>query len=165
MEISKKKALFQGSFDPFTRGHESIVQRALTIFDEVIVLIVHNSAKTGFFPLEMRKKIIENTFRNESRVKVMTSEGLTVNVAQREGVCCFVRGVRTVRDYEYEMSIAEVNLKFSGIETILFYTLPQFSHISSTLVREWLKYGKDMTEYLPANLDPELLQQILTKEV
>lgn len=158
---SKKKALFQGSFDPFTRGHESIVQRALTIFDEVIVLVVHNSAKSGFFTLETRKKIIENAFRDEPRVKVMASEGLTINVAKEEGVCSLIRGVRTVQDFEYEMGIAEVNLKFSGIETILLYTLPEFSHISSTIVREWLKFGKDMTEYLPSNLEPALMKQIL----
>ncbi len=157
----KKIALFQGSFDPFTRGHESIVERALTMFDEVVVLVVHNSAKQGFFPVKTRVKIIEEAFKNEVRVKVMASEGLTVEVAKTVGACCFLRGVRTVQDYEYEMNIADVNRRFSGVETVLLYTLPEFSHISSTIVREWLKYGKDMTEYLPANLSPTLMKEIL----
>lgn len=160
---NEKIAVFQGSFDPFTRGHESIVQRALNIFDRVVVLVVHNSLKQGYFDVDTRVRIIEDTFSGEPRVSVMASDGLTVNVAKQVGACCFVRGVRTVQDYEYEMSIAEVNLKFSGIETLLLYTLPEFSHISSTIVREWLKYGKDMTEYLPKGLSPHMLAQVLSK--
>lgn len=161
--MSNKIALFQGSFDPFTRGHESIVQRALTIFDQVVVLVVHNSLKHGFFDVDTRVKIIEDTFCNEPRVRVMASDGLTIDVARQVGACCFIRGVRTVQDYEYEMGIAEVNLKFSGIETMLLYTRPELSHISSTIVREWLKYGKDMTGYLPQGLSKPMLTHLLTR--
>lgn len=160
MTEEKKIALFQGSFDPFTRGHQSIVERALTIFDEVVILVVRNHAKKGLFPFEMRQRIIECTFSKQPRVRVLSSEGLTINVAKEVGACALLRGVRTVQDYEYEMSIADVNRRFSGIETILLYTLPEYSHISSTIVREWFKYGKDMTDYLPTGLSPELIAQI-----
>ena len=157
----KKIALFQGSFDPFTRGHQSIVNRALTIFDEVVVAVVHNSAKHGgFFPVDMRLKIAADAFRHQPRVKVVASDGLTIDVAKRVGACCLLRGVRSVQDFEYEMPIAEVNRQFSGIETMLIYTLPQLSHINSTVVREWLKHGKDMTHYLPEGLSVELLKEI-----
>lgn len=160
---NKKIALFQGSFDPFTRGHESIVNRILSIFDEVVVLVVPNSAKKGFLPTSMRVKIIEDTFAQEPRVSVRESNSLTIDVAREVGACCMVRGVRSTQDFEYEMGIAEVNRKFSGIETMLIYTLPQYGHISSTVVREWIKYGKDMTHYLPQALSPALRDEILNQ--
>lgn len=157
----KKTALFQGSFDPFTRGHQAIVNRALSIFDEVVVAVVHNSAKpSGYFPVEMRLRIAADAFRHEPRVKVVASEGLTIDVAKQVGACCLLRGVRSTADFDYEMPIAEVNRQFSGIETMLIYTLPQHSHINSTVVREWLKHGKDMTHYLPEGLSEALLKEI-----
>ncbi len=161
----KKIALFQGSFDPFTRGHESIVLRALSIFDEVVVTVVHNSAKpSGMFPVEARVAIIADTFAHEPRVRVMASEGLTIEVAKQVGACCLLRGVRSAADFDYEQQIAEVNRQFSGIESMLISTLPQHSHISSTVVREWLKFGRDMTGYLPEGLSPQMRQRVLARD-
>ena len=161
---NKRIALFQGSFDPFTRGHESIVKRALSTFDEVVVAVVNNSQKSYMFTKEMRMEIIKSTFRNEPRVKVVYGNGLTIDVAKEVGACCLLRGVRSIQDFEYEMGNAEANRRFGGIETLLMYTLPEMSHISSTMVREWLKYGKDMTSYLPEGIDKELLNTINKNE-
>lgn len=156
----KKIAVFQGSFDPFTRGHENIVERALGIFDEVIVAVVHNSQKQGFLPVDMRVKVIEDVFRGESRVKVVSSEGLTVDIAHDMGACCLLRGVRSVTDFEYEKGNAEVNLRLSGIETVLLYTSPEVSHISSTIIRELLKFNKDIKDYMPIRISDTMLQKV-----
>lgn len=156
-------ALFQGSFDPFTRGHEDIVLRALTLFDQVVVLVVRNSLKHGFFAVPDRVRIIENAFSREPRVRVMASEGLTIDVARQVGACALVRGVRNAQDFDYEAAIGDVNRRFSGgIETVLLPTRPELSHVSSTIVREWLKYGKDLTDYLPKGLDEATRQWVLS---
>lgn len=159
--MKKKIAMFQGSFDPFTRGHESVVLRALSIFDEVVVVVASNSLKRYYFSEEMRLRIIESTFASEPRVRVMASDKMTIDAAREERACCLLRGVRTVRDFEYETAIAEANRLNSGIETLLLYPLPQYSHISSTIVREWLKWGKDMTSYLPQGIAPDVLHAVL----
>lgn len=159
---NKRIALFQGSFDPFTRGHESIVMRALSIFDEVVIAVVHNSQKHGFLPVDFRVRLIEDAFKGESRVKVVCSEGLTVNIAKEEGACCLLRGVRNTIDFEYEKGNAEVNLRLSGIETVLLYTSPATSHISSTIVRELLKFDKEIKDYMPEHLSIEMLEKVKT---
>ncbi len=156
----KRIALFQGSFDPFTRGHENIVERALSIFDEVVIAVVHNSQKHGFLPVDMRVKVIEDVFQNESRVKVVSSEGLTVDIARDMGASCLLRGVRSVTDFEYERGNADVNLRLSGIETMLLYTAPEVSHISSSIVRELLRFGKDITDYMPIHLTAAMLKKV-----
>ncbi|MDO4511149.1 MAG: pantetheine-phosphate adenylyltransferase [Bacteroidales bacterium] len=158
----KRIALFQGSFDPFTRGHESIVKRALSIFDEVVVAVVCNSQKRGFLPADMRVKVIEDAFRGEERVKVVCSDGLTVDVAKEVGACCLLRGIRNAIDYEYEKGNAEVNLRLSGIETIYLTTSPELSHVSSTIVRELLKFDKNIKDYMPAGLSSEMLNEVTT---
>lgn len=157
---SKKIALFQGSFDPFTRGHEDIVSRALSVFDEVVIAVVHNSQKHGFMPMELRVALIADTFKHISRVKVTSSEGLTVDIAKEMGACCLLRGVRNAIDYEYECANAEVNRRLSGFETLLLRTSPEVSHISSTIVRELLKFNKDITDYMPAGLSTEMLEKV-----
>lgn len=157
---NKRIALFQGSFDPFTRGHESIVKRALSVFDEVVIAVVHNSQKKGFLPVDLRVQLIQNAFSDEDRVKVVCSEGLTVDIAKEVGACCLLRGVRNTTDFEYEKGNAEVNLRLSGIETVLLYTSPEVSHISSTIVRELLKFDKEIKEYMPIKLSSELLEKV-----
>lgn len=157
----KRIAMFQGSFDPFTRGHESIVLRALSVFDEVVVVVVRNSLKRYYFSEDLRRRIIESAFASEPRVRVVVSDKMSIDAAREVGACCLLRGVRSVADFEYEMGIAEVNRQQSGLETLLLYTLPQYSHISSTIVREWIKWGKDMTSYLPAGMAPSVLREVL----
>lgn len=153
----KRIALFPGSFDPFTRGHESIVQRALPLFDEIVIAIGVNINKMSLTSMEERKAWIKGVFRNEPKVKVVTYTGLTVDIARECHANFILRGVRMIQDFENEMHMAEVNRKLSGLETVLLYTLPEYNHISSSIVRELVKYGLDASEYLPVNADPKLI--------
>jgi pantetheine-phosphate adenylyltransferase len=153
----KRIAMFQGSFDPFTRGHESIVRRALPLFDEIVVAVVSNIAKKPFMSLDNRLEFIKQVFKDEPRVRVVASDGLTVDVAREVGATCLLRGVRMIQDFENEMHMAEINRRLSGIETVLLYTLPEFSHISSTIVRELYNYNQDVSDYLPSGAPKHLL--------
>ena len=144
-----KKALFAGSFDPFTRGHQSIVDRTLAIADEVVIAIGVNSGKTPMFSLEQRTEMIRRVYAGNERVRVESYSGLTTDFAQSIGATFLVRGVRSIMDFEAEKSIADVNRKLTGIETVLLITEPEFSSISSSIVRELMSYGRDVTEFLP----------------
>ncbi len=152
-----KVAMFQGSFDPFTVGHESIVRRALPLFDQIVIAVVSNITKQPFMSLDSRMEFIEQVFAGEPKVRVVASDGLTVDVARQEGATCLLRGVRMIQDFENEMHMAEVNRTLGGIETLLLYTLPEYSHISSSIVRELYRYGRDVSKMLPANAPIELL--------
>ena len=154
---SRRIALFPGSFDPFTVGHESIVERALPLFDEIVIAIGINYNKLTLTTLEERVAWIEGIFRDEPRVKVISYNGLTVDAAKKCGATFMLRGVRMIQDFEYEKNLAEVNRALSGIETVLLYTLPEYSHISSSIVRELVKYGQDVRAYLPRHCDPSLI--------
>ena len=149
----QRVALFPGSFDPFTCGHESIVRRALPLFDRFIIAIGVNADKRSFMTMEQRKAFIESVFKDDPRVQVITYSNMTVEIAQEVGAQFIVRGVRLIQDFENEKHLAEVNRDLSGIETILLYTLPEYSHISSSIVRELVRYGQDIKAYLPMNAD------------
>ncbi len=144
-----KRAIFPGSFDPFTIGHHDIVLRGLQLFDEIIIGIGHNISKRDAFPLEERLAAIQSAFKSEPRVKVMAYDGLTVDFAAEQQAQFILRGVRSVQDFEYERNIAEANKQLSGIETVLLYTRPEYAHISSTLLRDLHSHGKDISPYLP----------------
>lgn len=144
-----KRAIFPGSFDPFTIGHYDIVVRGLEIFDEILIGIGCNSQKTTTFLLEERMAAIQQAFAGEPRVKVEVYNGLTIDFAAQHEARCILRGVRSVQDFEYERNIAEANKQLCGIETVLLYTRPEYAHISSSLVRELQSYNKDITRYLP----------------
>lgn len=150
---SKRVALFPGSFDPFTRGHESIVRRALPLFDKFIIAIGVNADKHSYMTMEQRKALIESVFGDDERVQVIAYSNMTVEVAREVGAQFIVRGVRLIQDFENEKHLAEVNRDLTGIETILLYTLPEYSHISSSIVRELARYGQDVSAYLPVNAD------------
>ncbi len=143
------KCLFPGSFDPFTLGHKSIVDRVLPMADEVVIAIGVNAGKKSMFSLEERVAQIQKVYANEPRVKVESYEGLTTDFAKNIGATVMVRGVRTAQDFEFERTLADVNRQLTGIETILLITEPQYSAISSSIVRELLSYGKDVKEFLP----------------
>ncbi len=145
----KRVALFPGSFDPFTRGHESIVRRALPLFDKFVIAIGVNADKRSFLTTEQRKAMIEQVFKDDPRIEVISYTGMTIDVAQEVGARFIVRGVRLIQDFENEKHLAEVNRDLTGIETILLYTLPEYSHISSSIVRELYHYGQDVSRYLP----------------
>lgn len=145
----KKTALFPGTFDPFTIGHQSLVRRGLNLVDEIVIAIGVNDKKLTYFSLEKRIKAIKCLYRNEPRVNVLSYNSLTVDFAKEVGAQFILRGIRTVNDFEYEKSIADVNRKLSGIETFILFTEPEHTHISSSIVRELLHYGKDISLFVP----------------
>ena len=150
-----RRAIFPGTFDPFTIGHYSVVKRALTFMDEIVVGIGVNDAKRTWFPTERRVEMIRQLYADEPRVKVEAYSDLTIDFAARQDAKFIIRGIRTVRDFEYEETIADINRKLSGMETILLFTEPELTSVSSTIVRELLHYGKDVSAFLPENLDIE----------
>ncbi|HLN21557.1 MAG TPA: pantetheine-phosphate adenylyltransferase [Bacteroidales bacterium] len=150
----KKTAVFPGSFDPFTVGHESIVRRALEIFDEIIIAVGDNAEKKSFFTLKTRKEIILNTFKGEQRVKVDSYSGLTVDYCRAKGVKFLLRGLRTSADFEFERAIGQVNKAMaSDIETVFLLTAPEHSFINSTIVRDVLKNGGDASGFVPSAIN------------
>jgi pantetheine-phosphate adenylyltransferase len=146
-------AVFPGSFDPFTKGHESVVRRALTFMDEVVIGVGVNGGKKTMFSLERRLEMIRTLYRNEPRVRVEAYDTLTVDFAQSVGAEFMVRGIRSVKDFEYEESIADINRQLAGIETILLFTEPELSSVSSSVVRELIGYNKDVSIFLPEGMD------------
>ena len=148
-----RKAIFPGTFDPFTLGHHSIVKRTLAFMDEVIIGIGYNDQKHCLLPIEKRLESIRKVYADEPRVKVMAYSGLTVDFAQEQGAEFMVRGIRSVKDFEYEESIADINRKLSGIETIFLFTEPELSAVSSSVVRELLRYGKNVEAFLPKGME------------
>ena len=148
-----KKAIFPGSFDPFTLGHYSIVKRALSFMDEVIVGIGINEGKRSLIPAEKRVDMIRRLYADEPRVKVEAYSGLTVDFAREQAAEFIIRGIRTVKDFEYEEGIADINRKLTGIETIFLFTEPELASVSSSVVRELLHYGKDVSMFLPEGME------------
>ncbi|MBQ7192169.1 MAG: pantetheine-phosphate adenylyltransferase [Paludibacteraceae bacterium] len=144
-----KKAIFPGSFDPFTIGHYDIVQRGLDLFDEIVIGIGRNSVKKETFPIRERLAAIERLFENNPKVRVAIYDCLTVDFAREQNAHFILRGIRCVEDFEYERNMAEANKQLGGMETILLYTRPEYAHISSTLVRDLYSYNKDVSEFLP----------------
>lgn len=149
----KRIALFPGSFDPFTIGHESIVRRGLDIVDEIVIAIGVNNSKQSYFSLERRMEMLVDLFKDEPRVSVESYDSLTVDFAQKVGAKFILRGIRSVSDFEFEMSIADVNRKISGIETLILFTDPEFSSISSSIVRDLLKYNHDVSALVPKGME------------
>ena len=148
-----KKAIFPGTFDPFTLGHHSIVKRALAFMDEVIIGIGINENKRCLIPVEKRLEGIRKLYIDEPRVKVMAYSGLTDEFAQEQEAKVIIRGIRTVKDFEYEEGIADINRQLSGIDTVFLITEPEYTAISSSVVRELLHYGKDVSAFLPEGLE------------
>ena len=147
---NKKVAVFPGSYDPFTRGHESIVKRGLEVFDKIIVAIGVNSGKDYMFPLEKRIAWIEEVFQNDNRVEVKSFTGLTVDFCNDEGAKYILRGLRNTRDFEFESEIGTLNRSLNGhIETVFLISLPQFAAINSTIVREIIRNNGNFTPFVP----------------
>lgn len=148
----KKTAIFPGTFDPFTRGHYSVVGRALNLFDEVVIAIGINALKNPLFTADERVEMLRRLYADEPRVRVVVYSGLTVDLARECNARYILRGVRSIIDFEYEKSIADVNREISGLETILLFTEPQYAHISSSVVRELMSYGRNVEAFLPAQM-------------
>ena len=145
-----RKALFPGSFDPFTAGHLNILKRALTMFDEVVVAVGVNIDKRGFFPNEKRIDLIRQATSSLEGVSVIQYDNLTIDKCHELGIRHIVRGVRNMIDFETERSIADANRKLApDIETIIIPTAQEYAHISSTAVRDLLKHGGDISQFVP----------------
>lgn len=147
-----RRAIFPGTFDPFTVGHASIVNRSLGFMDELIIGIGINENKNTYFPIEKREEMIRRLYAHEPRVKVVSYDNLTVDLAKQWGARFIIRGIRTVKDFEYEETIADINRKLEGIETILLFTEPELTCVSSSVVRELLNFGKDISRFLPEGM-------------
>lgn len=132
----KKIAVFPGSFDPFTKGHEAVVHKALHVFDEVVIAIGINSTKKSVFSLEKRMTHIQSLFSNNESIRIVTFQSLTIDLCKEVGAKHIVRGLRDSKDFGYERSIAHMNNTLSGIETVFFLTNQEYAAINATIVRE-----------------------------
>ncbi len=149
-----KTAVFAGSFDPFTIGHESIVRRAMPLFDAIVIAIGKNTLKQNFFTLEKRKQMIREVFAEDEKIRVNEYEGLTVDFCKKIGATYLLRGLRTSADFEYERAIAQLNKSmYTEVESVFLLTLPEHTPINSTIVREIIRYGGDARKFLPAKID------------
>ena len=150
----EKTAIFPGSFDPFTVGHESIVMRALPLFDKIIIAIGHNINKEYYFPLEKRVEWIKKIFKGNSKVEIKTYKGLTVDFCKQVNARYILRGLRTSSDFEYERAVGQMNkAMYPEIETVFLLTMPQHTAINSTIVRDIIRYGGDASLFLPKDLN------------
>jgi pantetheine-phosphate adenylyltransferase len=152
--LNRKVAVFPGSFDPFTRGHESIVNRALSLFDEIIIAIGANALKDGFFTLENREKMIRDVFKGIDMVKVSHYDGLTIDFCRQNNASFLLRGIRTSADFEYERAIAQLNKAMAPeIESVMLLTTADLTPINSTIVRDIIRNGGDASKFLPSSID------------
>lgn len=143
-------ALFTGSFDPFTIGHADIVRRALPLFGRLIIAVGVNERKQCMLTAAQRVEAIARLYEEEPRVSVTSYSDLTVDLAQRIGARYIVKGIRSVKDFEYEREQADINLRLSGVETLLLFASPELASVSSSVVRELVHFGRDVSEFLPA---------------
>ncbi|MGI6321784.1 MAG: pantetheine-phosphate adenylyltransferase [Bacteroidales bacterium] len=147
----KKIAVFPGSFDPFTIGHEGIVRRALELFNEIIIAVGANALKKSYYSLETRKEMIAKVFSDEPRVKVDHYEGLTVDYCVKKGAKYILRGLRTAADFEFERAIAQVNKALkSDVESVFLLTIPEHASVTSTIVRDIIRSGGDASQFVPS---------------
>jgi pantetheine-phosphate adenylyltransferase len=150
----KKVAVFPGSFDPFTIGHEEIVMRALSLFDEIIIAVGANALKKSFYPVATREKMIGKVFQNEPRVRVDHYEGLTVDYCKKNNAAFLLRGLRTVADFEFESSIAHINKAMApDVESVFMLTVPEHTAINSTIVRDIIRSGGNASRFVPSSIN------------
>lgn len=151
--MMKKVAIFPGSFDPFTKGHEDIVLRSLKLFDEVVVAVGHNTRKKRYFDIDMMLDKIKAAFQDKERVRVIVYDELTAILAEKYDAQYLVRGLRNTTDFEYENSISQINKYLNaGLETVFLITSPELAPISSSIIREVHRYGGDVAPFLPYKL-------------
>lgn len=144
-----KTGIFTGSFDPFTVGHDDIVRRALPLFDRIVIGVGYNERKKTMFTPDERVAAIAALYAGEPRIEVRSYCDLTVDFARREQAGFIIKGVRSVKDFEYEREQADINRRIGGVETVLIYADPKFSSVSSSMVRELMHFGRDVSEFLP----------------
>ncbi|MCX6266283.1 MAG: pantetheine-phosphate adenylyltransferase [Bacteroidetes bacterium] len=146
-------AVFPGSFDPITRGHESVVRRALPLFDQLIVAIGDNGEKKSFFPLDRRLRWLEHVFGNESKIKISTYRGLTIDFCHDKGAGFILRGLRTTADFEFERGIGQMNKLMSpDVETVFLLCAQEFASVSSSIVRDIIRNGGNVEQFVPEGM-------------
>ena len=149
-----KTAVFPGSFSPFTLGHKSVVDRSLPLFDKIIIAIGINSEKNEYFSIEEREKWIQDIYKDNPKIEVQFYEGLTVDFCEKVEAKYILRGLRDSHDFKYEKNIAQTNKNLNPkLETIFVITPPEISHISSTIMRDIIKNGGDVSQFLPKEID------------
>ena len=141
--------IFTGSFDPFTIGHDDIVRRALPLFSRIVIGVGVNERKQYMQSADERCAAIRRIYEGEEKIEVKAYSDLTVDFARREGAAYIIKGVRSVKDFEYEREQADINRQLSGVETLLLYSDPRYSSVSSSMVRELIHFGQDVSRYLP----------------
>ena len=144
-----KRAVFPGSFDPITLGHVDVIMRALSVYDEVIVAVGVNAAKQSMWSLDERIELIRKAFVNNDRVRVKNFTGLTADFCKAEGAESIIRGLRNTADFTYEQTIAQANAKVNGVDSVFFMCSPEYSHISSSIVRDIARNGGDYSGLIP----------------
>jgi pantetheine-phosphate adenylyltransferase len=150
----KKTALFPGSFDPITRGHESIILRALPLFEKIVIAVGINTEKNSFFPIEKRMAWLNKVFESYPNIEVVSYEGLTIELCKKMGVNYILRGLRTSADFEFERSIGQMNKKmYPELETIFLLTVPEHTALSSSIVRDIIRNGGDASQFVPRQVD------------
>ena len=149
-----KIAIFPGSFSPFTVGHQSVVDRALSLFDKIIISIGINSEKNQYFSIEKRLKWIKDVYEKNPKIEIKFFEGLTVDFCKKENANYILRGLRDSHDFKFEKGIAQMNKDLNKeVETIFIITPPEISHISSSIIRDIIKNGGDVSQFLPKEID------------
>lgn len=153
-------AIYPGSFDPFTLGHADILEKALPVFCRIHVAVGYNESKTGWIPVEERVRAIAELYKDNPRVVVGSYSCLTADYAAQVGARYILRGVRSVKDYEYELQMADVNRRLSGVETFFLPASPDLACISSSMVRELAHFGKDISSFLPENIKYDIINLV-----
>jgi pantetheine-phosphate adenylyltransferase len=149
-----RTAVFPGSFDPFTVGHEALVRRALPLFDRVIIAVGENTEKKNLFSIEMRLKMISRVFEEENKVEVTRFSGLTVDFCRRHNAGFILRGLRTAADFEYERALGQMNRKMAPeVDTVFLLTSTEHTPVNSTIVRDIIKHGGDASPFVPASIN------------
>ena len=157
-----KRAIYPGTFDPITRGHVDLIERALAVFDEVTVLVAHSGKKTPLFKATERKKLVEGCFKNNPRVKVEIYEGLLVNYAKKAAVHSMIRGLRAVSDFEYEFQMAGMNRSLHpDVETLFLTPAEKYTFISASMVREIARFGGDVSKFVSPSVAIKLIDKKL----
>ena len=152
-----KTAAFCGTFDPVTLGHVDLIKRASKMFDKLVVFVSPNSLKKNTFSNEQKLAWLNEITKDMSNVECYIQDGLVVEACHKVGATVLVRGIRNTVDFEYEKNIADINRILTGIETVILFTLPEHAHVSSSIVRELLHYGKDVSSFLPKEINDVLL--------
>ncbi|MEI6250393.1 MAG: pantetheine-phosphate adenylyltransferase [Actinomycetes bacterium] len=155
----KRSAVCPGSFDPITYGHLDIIERASSLYDEVVVAVMINHSKKSLFTVEERISLIQDVCQKFPNVRVDSWHGLLVDFCKKNDIPAIVKGLRAVSDFEYELQMSQMNHQLAGVETVFISTSPQYSYLSSSLVKEIATYGGDVSAYVP----PTVLTQLLKK--